>query len=870
MLFHSESLLHATGPGIVPETFTDGGYRVEMAPEFFWADLMTRLAKNYPVKERAVLPKKVKREDLSDNEPEDYEAMTARIQRQDVKAAIASGYLKASNKKEYLERLDNALEALSGARTTWSESDENDFSKGLGAENENVEPRPSVKRAGKQSTPAPQPATELAEAIPFLAESGDSEFLEYIKGALSYYRGERDEADKIWTGLLESPRGKRIYRSTWAAYMLARMAFDTKDYDRSIAGCQKVRELARAGCADSLGLGSLSYGLEARCMLRKGEKEKAAELYLKQLASGDYQAIPSLKMCLPTHENHFDSEDIKNAAKSLLMRDLVTSFMLSNWLGYPEDVQEWLKEIERLKVKKISNAEFVAWMEYSIGDYKMSEAWLKLADPISPYTQWLQAKFALRKGDFKKAGDLLAGVMKSSELAETDINKIPQADYIRTADEYGDMLPALQPFRIRSEYACCLMAQGRFTEAETYFRQSGNDYSAGYVREYLFTLPEHKAWLDLMKNGDVAPNSEKYFTYGIHGDGGRCTRKELLLVYSREFGRRLMRLGRLDEAKRYLLCGDNQDNQGMSDDELSKMFNSYSKAFADNQKVEKSPEERAYSRYALACTMASPCDHKYVGWDSESPLFESAYDIFNNRSRSIVGGLDCDSERIFSPNHDSDGLSSFEDLFDHAKKAEDGSIEQRSNLLVAALKLNPNLELEKFEEGVDAESKTKELMEFTKKHCNSAVKEVTAARNVNAGDFKDYKYPFVTPLFIPLTPVEKERLKLSQTVTDPVKEYYLGKEIDLLMEAAKLLPDTSDDKKEILHQAWMCIQAELYDVNDPSDLNKKKVFRLYVEKHCPDLADHSCDFMGCQFENESHSDFKKRQSEEISQRIFGH
>ena len=196
-IFHSGALLHATGPGTAPETFTDGGYRVEMAPEFFWADLVTRLAKNYPVKERAVLPKKVKREDSSDKVPEDYEAMTARIQRQDVKAAITSAYLKVSNKKEYLERLDKALEALGAARTTWTGSDKNDFSKGLVANNENVEPHSRVKREGKQSRPAPQSAADIAEAISLLTELGDSEFSEYIKGALSYYRGERDEADRI-------------------------------------------------------------------------------------------------------------------------------------------------------------------------------------------------------------------------------------------------------------------------------------------------------------------------------------------------------------------------------------------------------------------------------------------------------------------------------------------------------------------------------------------------------------------------------------------------------------------------------------------------------------------------------------------------
>ena len=55
----------------------------------------------------------------------------------------------------------------------------------------------------------------------------------------------------------------------------------------------------RAGFADSLGMAADSYGWEGRCEWKQDHPEKAAPLFLNQLALGDESAIVSLKALVP-------------------------------------------------------------------------------------------------------------------------------------------------------------------------------------------------------------------------------------------------------------------------------------------------------------------------------------------------------------------------------------------------------------------------------------------------------------------------------------------------------------------------------------------------------------------------------------------
>src|SRR4029434_10493924 len=65
---------------------------------------------------------------------------------------------------------------------------------------------------------------------------------------------------------------------------------------------QNTRDLAKEGFADSLGMAADSYGWEGRSEWKQDHPEKAAPLFLTQLALGDSSALVSLKALIPDRD----------------------------------------------------------------------------------------------------------------------------------------------------------------------------------------------------------------------------------------------------------------------------------------------------------------------------------------------------------------------------------------------------------------------------------------------------------------------------------------------------------------------------------------------------------------------------------------
>lgn len=89
-----------------------------------------------------------------------------------------------------------------------------------------------------------------------------AEFEQYLRGAICYYRQDNDAARKAWQSVLDLPAQRSQYRAIWAAYMIARSYFDT-DPQTAVKCFPKVRDLAKAGFHDSMGLVAASYGWQA-------------------------------------------------------------------------------------------------------------------------------------------------------------------------------------------------------------------------------------------------------------------------------------------------------------------------------------------------------------------------------------------------------------------------------------------------------------------------------------------------------------------------------------------------------------------------------------------------------------------------------
>src|SRR5436853_4413440 len=88
----------------------------------------------------------------------------------------------------------------------------------------------------------------------------------------------------------------------WTKYMLGKLGLTPVDYQRASQWFQRTRQFAASGFADSLGLAEESYGWEGRSEWKQEHPEKAAPLFLTQLALGDASAVVSLKALIPDRD----------------------------------------------------------------------------------------------------------------------------------------------------------------------------------------------------------------------------------------------------------------------------------------------------------------------------------------------------------------------------------------------------------------------------------------------------------------------------------------------------------------------------------------------------------------------------------------
>ncbi len=152
-------------------------------------------------------------------------------------------------------------------------------------------PRGMGAGGAEGARPAPAVAPELPPGLPV-------EFAAYLQGALAFRRGDLAAATGHWQRLLALPAGDRHYRSTWAAFMLGRVALrrSPRDLDAAAGWFRRTRELAAGGFADSLGLAVASLGWEARAEAARKRYDRAEALYAQQADAGDPSGIDSLRI----------------------------------------------------------------------------------------------------------------------------------------------------------------------------------------------------------------------------------------------------------------------------------------------------------------------------------------------------------------------------------------------------------------------------------------------------------------------------------------------------------------------------------------------------------------------------------------------
>ena len=291
--------------------------------------------------------------------------------------------------------------------------------------------------------PKPADPFQVVEAVdePEGAREGGGarETAMYAKGAKAFHAGDLMEARARFQEVLALPPEERRRFSTFAAYMLARTS-GAGLYHEARPRFAEVRELARQGFDDPLGLAVASLGEEARLLLDGGNDVGAIRLYAEQAAHGSGAAATSL--LLVARALHRDEARLREALKDPLVQRLMTTFVWTRgqeWQWAEESEGGLQRLLEALaSVPGLAGADRLAAGAWRVGRFDLAERFA--GQERTPLARWVQAKLALRRGDRAAAEQLLAEASKGWPEAEdwtTDAERFTRRPLTRLAGEQG-------------------------------------------------------------------------------------------------------------------------------------------------------------------------------------------------------------------------------------------------------------------------------------------------------------------------------------------------------------------------------------------------------------------------------------------------
>ena len=265
------------------------------------------------------------------------------------------------------------------------------------------------------------PAT-LSEGLP-------GEWADYLQGAFCFWSDDLAGAKAAWEHLLARPPAERLYCSTWAAYMLARILDDpAAPPDENARRYQRVRQLRAEGCRDLFNLASASFGWEARLAFDHDDCSAAIRLYYLQGISGtDNLDLISSSLRTVTSDalgkDEADPAAMAKAARDPFLRRIVTLYLACHRTFSDDDAhlvhasapaetpapqpdspdpaeteKRWLASLTQAGVDNVREAAPVAWAAYHAADFAQAAAWLAKAPADDGLALWLRAKLALRDG----------------------------------------------------------------------------------------------------------------------------------------------------------------------------------------------------------------------------------------------------------------------------------------------------------------------------------------------------------------------------------------------------------------------------------------------------------------------------------------
>ncbi|MBL9143161.1 MAG: hypothetical protein JNM99_05705 [Verrucomicrobiaceae bacterium] len=553
----------ATGIYFMPRWLDQGGVASDHSPEFYWELEVRKLAEDFkPSQERVTRP-------LKDGVEVSYAEQTS--------ATDLADFEKTKPTPEALAKHHAALDAIVAANET-------------------------------TTTPLP--------------EEPPSEFADYHRGAFAFRLGQKhwNDAALAWEALLKRPENERRHRSVWAAFMLGKLALFAQKPE-AVEWFRMTRDLAKQGFSDSLGLAADSYGWEAKSELEQGNVERAAQLYLTQLALGDDSAIVSLKALVPDREavygmmnfspepenadeallNKLKAErdskvpgELERAARDPLLRRIVTAHVLatetvaSSYAYFttadPQGArcQRWLAAVQKAKVGEVQDAAKLGWVAYTAGNYKDAQRWLNLDAGTSDAALWLKAKLLRRNGQLKEATAAMSQAWKS--IREESVKSTTPTESASPFSMGSD--GALDPLQSAGgDLGALHLSRGDFVSAYEAFLDSKMPEDAALVAERVLTADELKKVVDARFPGSAELDKESDDNYDVSYWGN----KSIAIQQRWLLGRRLVREDRYQEARGYL------------PPKYREVLDHYTQALDDgaNEKLAKAKRARAWFDAAL-------------------------------------------------------------------------------------------------------------------------------------------------------------------------------------------------------------------------------------------------------------------------------
>ncbi|MEP6670239.1 MAG: hypothetical protein ABJF10_13850 [Chthoniobacter sp.] len=401
-------------------------------------------------------------------------------------------------------------------------------------------------------------AADVLRGMPLPAEL-PPELADYLQGAIAFHCGQIAEARAAWEKLLARPAAERHFRSTWAAYMLGRMAAWNAADDKASGAeakrwLQRVRTLAQEGGADSLNLVGMSYYWEG---LIEEDRAKAAALFCLSFRAGCPWSLEALQDMGPQLLNTGTDLDRAHDAAVPLLRQLVTASAVTRYSPYPyawESADEhaqhalalsgWLKALEQADLKVVEDADRLAWVTYDAGDFAGAARWLKKAPAGAPIAQWLRGKLALRAGHDAEAARYFTAAAHQFTKEKPEV--YPGFQWWSGGDTATCQV--IQGRQLQGDLGITEMARARFPQALDAFLRSGCWLDAAYVAEQVMTPKELLAFYrqhpDLKSRPKIPPPKEDEYPTPV-----APPRENAPLAFRYMLARRLAREGRLAEAR---------------------------------------------------------------------------------------------------------------------------------------------------------------------------------------------------------------------------------------------------------------------------------------------------------------------------------